>query len=119
MWSRCGSDVLLTPCIAFQQIEIEESIEPKHGPTLRLFGVTQNGNSVLAHVHGFKPYFYIAAPSGFLSQDLESLKDTINVSYHPQAFLCLMITKVVCHCIYTSCHELCRLQSQISVGLSW
>ncbi|CAD6575074.1 MAG: DNA-directed DNA polymerase delta, partial [Tremellales sp. Tagirdzhanova-0007] len=63
---------------AFQQIEIEESIEQNHGPTLRLFGVTQNGNSVLAHVHGFKPYFYIAAPSGFLNKDLESLKDVIN-----------------------------------------
>jgi DNA polymerase delta subunit 1 len=65
---------------AFQQIEIEEAYEPKHGPSLRLFGVNQNGNSVLAHVHGFKPYFYIAAPSGFLNKDLEPLKDTINVS---------------------------------------
>jgi DNA polymerase delta subunit 1 len=65
---------------AFQQIEIEESVDPKHGPTLRLFGVSQGGNSVLAHVHGFRPYFYIAAPSGFLNKDLDSLKDTINVS---------------------------------------
>ena len=65
----------------FQQIEIEEAIDPKHGPTLRLFGVTEAGNSVLAHIHGFQPYFYVAAPSGFLNKDLESFKDTINVSY--------------------------------------
>ena len=65
--------------VAFQQIEIEEAIEGKDGPSLRLFGVTKAGNSVLTHVHGFKPYFYVAAPSGFLNRDLEPLKDTINV----------------------------------------
>jgi DNA polymerase delta subunit 1 len=79
--SRTSDSLASKPTIsAFQQIEIEEAIEPKHGPTLRLFGVTQNGNSVLAHIHGFQPYFYIAAPSGFLNKDLEPFKDTINVS---------------------------------------
>ncbi|WVR03623.1 hypothetical protein IAU60_000616 [Kwoniella sp. DSM 27419] len=67
-----------TDAIAFQQIELEEATDPKHGPTLRLFGVSKNGNSVLAHVHGFKPYFYVAAPQGFLNKDLEPLKDKIN-----------------------------------------
>ncbi|WVQ62616.1 uncharacterized protein L199_000763 [Kwoniella botswanensis] len=67
-----------TESIAFQQIELEEATDPKHGPTIRLFGVTQKGNSVLAHVYGFKPYFYVAAPQGFLNKDLEPLKDTIN-----------------------------------------
>jgi DNA polymerase delta subunit 1 len=63
--------------VVFQQIEIEEAADSR-GPLLRLFGVTQAGNSVLAHVHGFRPYFYVAAPSGFLNKDLEPLKDTIN-----------------------------------------
>ncbi|WRT63862.1 uncharacterized protein IL334_000787 [Kwoniella shivajii] len=67
-----------TDSIAFQQIELEEATDPKHGPTIRLFGVNQMGNSVLAHVHGFKPYFYVAAPQGFLNKDLEPLKDKIN-----------------------------------------
>lgn len=67
--------------VAFQQIDIEEHSDPKLGPTLRLFGVTDNGNSVLANIHGFRPYFFVAAPSGFLNKDLEPLKDTINVSY--------------------------------------
>lgn len=63
----------------FQQIEVVESSHPKHGPTLRLFGITNAGNSVLAHVHGFRPYFYVAAPSGFLQADCQAFKDTLNV----------------------------------------
>lgn len=34
----------------------------------------------MAHVYGFRPYFYVAAPSGFLNKDLDPLKDTLNVS---------------------------------------
>lgn len=33
-------------------------------PIIRMFGVTDNGNSVCCHVHGFAPYFYVPAPSG-------------------------------------------------------
>jgi len=47
--------------------------------------VTDNGNSVLANIHGFRPYFFVAAPSGFLNKDLEPLKDTINVSWPDSA----------------------------------
>jgi DNA polymerase delta subunit 1 len=31
-------------------------------------------------VYGFRPYFFVAAPSGFLNKDLEPLKDKLNVS---------------------------------------
>lgn len=31
-------------------------------PVIRLYGVTHDGHSVLAHVHGFTPYFYILPP---------------------------------------------------------
>uniref|UniRef100_A0A0G4I0X9 DNA polymerase n=1 Tax=Chromera velia CCMP2878 TaxID=1169474 RepID=A0A0G4I0X9_9ALVE len=31
---------------------------------LRMFGVTKSGNSVLAHIHGFFPYFFVQAPKG-------------------------------------------------------
>ncbi len=72
--------VLITHISAFQQIEIEEANDPRLGPTLRLFGVTQKGNSVLAHVWGFRPYFYVAAPSGFLNKDLDAFRETLNVS---------------------------------------
>ncbi|EIW67930.1 DNA polymerase delta subunit 1 [Tremella mesenterica] len=85
-----------TDSIAFQQIEIEEASEAKLGPTLRLFGVTQNGNSVLAHIHGFKPYFYVAAPSGFLNKDLDPLKDMINstvTSLGPAVHSCIVVNR--------------------------
>jgi ABC-type amino acid transport substrate-binding protein len=36
----------------------------------------------LAHVYGFRPYFYVAAPSGFLNKDLDPLKDTLNVRFN-------------------------------------
>eukprot|EP00928_Gymnodinium_smaydae_P053270 TRINITY_DN37302_c0_g1_i1.p1 TRINITY_DN37302_c0_g1~~TRINITY_DN37302_c0_g1_i1.p1 ORF type:complete len:1054 (-),score=284.41 TRINITY_DN37302_c0_g1_i1:242-3403(-) len=38
-------------------------------PVLRIYGVTEQGNSVLAHVHGFEPYFYIECPSEELRQN--------------------------------------------------
>lgn len=33
-------------------------------PIVRMFGVTDNGNSVCCHIHGFAPYFYVPAPNG-------------------------------------------------------
>jgi DNA polymerase delta subunit 1 len=64
----------------FQQIDIDESTDPTTGSTLRLFGLTKKGNSVLLHVHGFKPYFYVAAPKDFMTEDCRHLKDQLNVS---------------------------------------
>jgi len=79
-WILLGCESRLIYCnIAFQQIEIEESTDMNHGPIIRLFGVNQAGNSVLATVHGFRPYFYVPAPAGFMNRDLDSLKDTLNV----------------------------------------
>jgi len=39
-------------------------------PVIRLYGVNMAGNSVMAHVHGFTPYFYCNAPDGFTEGDL-------------------------------------------------
>uniref|UniRef100_A0AAQ6A4A5 DNA polymerase n=1 Tax=Amphiprion ocellaris TaxID=80972 RepID=A0AAQ6A4A5_AMPOC len=64
-------------------------------PIIRMFGVTDSGNSVCCHVHGFAPYFYVPAPSGFTSaylgefqrelnsvvlKDMRSNKDNISVT---------------------------------------
>ncbi|GAA5857179.1 hypothetical protein JCM8547_009357 [Rhodosporidiobolus lusitaniae] len=55
--------------LVFQQIDIEEHSAPGAGPQIRAFGVTQTGNSVLLHVKGFLPYFWVAAPRGFTNSD--------------------------------------------------
>ena len=34
-------------------------------PIVRLYGVTEVGNSVLAHIHGFTPYFICTIPRSF------------------------------------------------------
>jgi hypothetical protein len=64
----------------FQQIDIDESTDATTGSTLRLFGLTKKGNSILLHVHGFKPYFYVAAPKDFMTEDCKHLRDQLNVS---------------------------------------
>jgi len=40
---------------------------PTHGtvPVIRIYGVTNEGNSVTTFVHGFTPYGYIALPRGY------------------------------------------------------
>ncbi|TKS91801.1 DNA polymerase delta catalytic subunit [Collichthys lucidus] len=47
-------------------------------PIIRMFGVTDGGNSVCCHIHGFAPYFYVPAPSGFTSNYLGEFKKELN-----------------------------------------
>lgn len=61
--------------VTFQQMELDHYLgEPIAGmpgskvgpvPIVQMFGVTKSGNSVMAHVHGFSPYFFTPAPQGF------------------------------------------------------
>jgi len=50
-------------------------------PIVRMYGVTQEGRSVLAHIHGFTPYFYVALPpSADLSDSaLMNLRKTLDL----------------------------------------
>ncbi|KAG2070221.1 hypothetical protein BDR04DRAFT_1100449 [Suillus decipiens] len=65
--------------IVFQQIDIDETTDYSNGSiVLRLFGVTEDGNSVLAYVTGFLPYFYVAVPRGFDESDLDAFADQLN-----------------------------------------
>ncbi|GBB99532.1 hypothetical protein RclHR1_03550012 [Rhizophagus clarus] len=64
--------------IIFQQIEIDDSADPvSKEPIIRMFGITEIGNSVLCYVTGFRPYFYIPAPVGFKENDIPSLQNQI------------------------------------------
>ncbi|GJN91710.1 hypothetical protein Rhopal_004733-T1 [Rhodotorula paludigena] len=67
--------------LVFQQIDIEEFNVPGQGPTIRAYGVTQTGNSVLLHVKGFLPYLWVAAPRGFTNSDCGPLLEHLNTSY--------------------------------------
>lgn len=44
-----------------------------------MFGVTQEGNSVCAQLHGFSPYLYVAAPRGFGKSNLVVFRKTLQV----------------------------------------
>lgn len=60
--------------LAFQSIEAEEGTLHGGRATVKLFGVTDKGNSVMLHVTDFKHYFYVAAPVAFQPQDCSAFK---------------------------------------------
>jgi DNA polymerase delta subunit 1 len=43
-----------------------------------MYGITMEGNSVLCHIHGFVPYFFIPAPSNMKKDDCHAFKDALN-----------------------------------------
>ncbi|OXV06557.1 hypothetical protein Egran_05674 [Elaphomyces granulatus] len=55
--------------LCFQQIDVSEGTLEGGKATIKLFGVTENGHSVLLHVTGFQHYLYIAAPVNFTKAD--------------------------------------------------
>eukprot|EP00668_Euglena_longa_P046604 GGOE01062289.1.p1 GENE.GGOE01062289.1~~GGOE01062289.1.p1 ORF type:complete len:1052 (-),score=382.44 GGOE01062289.1:13-3135(-) len=74
--------------LVFQVLEIDqERGQPRPGmpgPTqgevtiIRLYGVSGAENSVLVHAHGFAPYFWVRAPSGFVASHCEMFRNHCN-----------------------------------------
>ncbi|KAJ3515999.1 hypothetical protein NLJ89_g1399 [Agrocybe chaxingu] len=65
--------------ILFQQIDVETASNPETGAIiLRIFGVTEDGHSVLATVTDYLPYFYVAVPRGFTDTDIEPFRQYLN-----------------------------------------
>ncbi|KAL2753885.1 hypothetical protein ACRALDRAFT_2108303 [Sodiomyces alcalophilus JCM 7366] len=60
--------------ICFQQIEAEEGTLHGGRTAVKLFGVTEKGNSVMLHVTDFRHYLYVAAPVSFQPQDCIAFK---------------------------------------------
>lgn len=89
-WRRPPAPLLdpSSDTLVFQQIDLDyylgETVAGMPGqsqgkvPIIRMFGVTDNGNSVCCHVHGFAPYFYVPAPNGFTSAHLVEFKKELN-----------------------------------------
>ncbi len=72
--------------ITFQQLDIDHYVgssmlshltDPV--PVLRMFGVTMEGNSVCAHIHNFRPYFYVPLPHlNFKGEHCNDFKMALN-----------------------------------------
>ncbi|SPN98922.1 probable DNA-directed DNA polymerase III [Cephalotrichum gorgonifer] len=72
--------------LCFQAIEAEEGTLHGGRPVVRLFGVTEKGNSVMLHVRDFKHYLYVAAPMSFQPSDCPAYAAYLNsqvASYTP------------------------------------
>ncbi|KAG0235930.1 DNA-directed DNA polymerase delta [Actinomortierella wolfii] len=64
--------------LIFQQIEADEYMSNStNTPVIRFFGVTENGNSVICHVTGFLPYFYVPTPAGFKPENISAFKQAL------------------------------------------
>ncbi|XP_071696476.1 DNA polymerase delta catalytic subunit [Rutidosis leptorrhynchoides] len=64
--------------IVFQQLEIDSVVrEGDNAATISIYGVTNEGNSVCCHVHGFEPYFYISCPPGMGPDDISRFHQTL------------------------------------------
>ena len=50
-------------------------------PIVRMYGVTEQGNSVMVHIHGYAPYLYVQAPLNFIREDCSTFRVTLNFSY--------------------------------------
>ncbi|KAF7862608.1 hypothetical protein EAF04_007481 [Stromatinia cepivora] len=60
--------------LIFQQIECEEGTYDHGKATVKLFGVTETGHSVMLHVQDFLHYLYVAAPVSFTHKDCDQYK---------------------------------------------
>ncbi|XP_068434290.1 DNA polymerase delta catalytic subunit [Clinocottus analis] len=73
VFQQIDLDYYLGSTVAGMPGQLQEKV-----PIIRMFGVTDNGNSVCCHIHGFAPYFYVPAPSGFTSTNLGEFKRELN-----------------------------------------
>ncbi|KAI1321493.1 DNA-directed DNA polymerase delta [Mortierella claussenii] len=67
-----------TDALVFQQIEADEYMHPTtQTPVVQFYGITEAGNSVICHVTGFLPYFYVPAPVGFKIENIPAFQSAL------------------------------------------
>jgi len=64
--------------LLFQQTSIEWSMDEDQKPIIYIYGITEEGHSVLCHVHGFLPYAFFAVPEGFDEDDLQHFEERLS-----------------------------------------
>ncbi|KAJ2552405.1 DNA-directed DNA polymerase delta, partial [Coemansia sp. RSA 1836] len=80
-WPRPEAPLLdpRTTSLVFQQMEIDqEHNHSRNAVASRLFGVTEDGHSVVCYVQGFFPYFYCPAPDGFKEEYVPQVVAELN-----------------------------------------
>ena len=78
-WGRPEMDT--SKDITFQQIDLDKYIDYSNGEpkaVIRMYGVNEEGASVVCHVVNFKPYFFIRAPVGFTPDYCGQFVKTLN-----------------------------------------
>ncbi len=71
----------------FMQIDVDyyiTKVKDAEIAIIRMFGVTKDGNSVLAHVHDFEAYFYVEKPIELNTEPetLEELRKSLMVNIY-------------------------------------
>ena len=56
--------------------KIREESSGQQSGIIRMYGINEAKNSVLAHVHNFEPYFYVEAPDA-LTSGVNTTKDIL------------------------------------------
>lgn len=111
--------------IIFQQIEIDHYQEKPSWsqlprelgslpslPIFKIFGVTNQQNTILCHVHGFLPYLYIPAPIGMDQEDCDDLKNILD------AFKVELVQKSNLYGYSPGLHSFCKITVTSPTALS-
>ncbi|KAI8903729.1 DNA polymerase family B-domain-containing protein [Gorgonomyces haynaldii] len=80
LWHRPACTLDNSRELCFQQLEVDETIIKRQTEeqSIDLFGITQDGHSVVCHVHDFKPYYYVPAPIGFNEAHMTAYRVGLN-----------------------------------------
>ncbi|CDO75821.1 hypothetical protein BN946_scf184951.g19 [Trametes cinnabarina] len=75
-----GADAWARPALPPIDPKKDSINQQTGGTTLRMYGVTEEGHSVLANITEFLPYFYIATPRGFTNDDIVPFMRYLNMT---------------------------------------